>query len=350
VVAFGWFGRVVAAGRYSLDRRSLQIGTVSARYFRENAAQAGLDLLQILPELITNADAAIAAAGRAFGQIRVTFAEPDAEFARSWQRETRRLKVPFAAPWTHELRCIDNGVGMTPEVVQSRLARLGAAPDHGDQRGLFGRGLREVWLAQGGGRVIGIRDSMLVEAWFFLHESEAFAFQIVRHEPVADEDREAVAIPGDGTCVFVPLDSRPPSPGRLRRILADHIQLRPVLEDPDRDLWLEVEDSVERIASDPPEPDPDRPVLFDDELQLPGGAVARVLVRRSRSPFPGNVARSLRRGGLLIRSGRSAHEITLGRFENRPGAQHLYGEVRCEAIESVQRRDLEAPAHSWSSA
>jgi hypothetical protein len=69
---------------YSLDRSQVQVGKVSARYFRENAAQAGLDLQQILPELITNADAAIAAADRTYGQIRVWFGEPDREFVRSW--------------------------------------------------------------------------------------------------------------------------------------------------------------------------------------------------------------------------------------------------------------------------
>jgi hypothetical protein len=231
---------------------------------------------------------------------------------------------------------------VTRAVIQARLAELGATPDIKGQRGLFGRGLREVWLAQGGGRIIGIRDRQLVEAWFLLHETQAFAFQIVREQPVTEIDREETGIREDGTCVFVPLASDVPSPGRVRRLLADHVQLRPVLEDPNRDVWLHVEDAVDRVLFEAPEPDPDRPVLFDGEVRVAPDAVARVTIRRSRTPLPLNVARSLRRGGLLIRSGRSAHEATLGRFDNRPGAQHLYGDVRLDALDDVQRRDLDS--------
>ena len=41
----------------------LRIGKARGRYFRENYAQSGFDLVQIIPELVTNADAAIAASG-----------------------------------------------------------------------------------------------------------------------------------------------------------------------------------------------------------------------------------------------------------------------------------------------
>jgi hypothetical protein len=46
-------------------------GRVRGRYFRENFAQAGIDLSQTIPELVTNADAAIAAAGGARIYLRI---------------------------------------------------------------------------------------------------------------------------------------------------------------------------------------------------------------------------------------------------------------------------------------
>ncbi len=49
----------------SLDPAAVRHGRVRGRYFRENFAQGGIDLVQIVPELATNADAAIAAAERA---------------------------------------------------------------------------------------------------------------------------------------------------------------------------------------------------------------------------------------------------------------------------------------------
>lgn len=70
---------------------------------------------------------------------------------------------------------------------------------------------------------------------------------------------------------------------------------------------------------------------------------ARVVVRRAKEPLTQGFSRATRRGGLVIRSGRAAHETTLASFEGRPGARNLYGEVICEAIERLQREALERP-------
>ena len=60
-----------------LARSEVRVGAVRGRYFRENFAQGGIDLVQIVPELVTNADAAIAAAGRERGRIELRFGSPD---------------------------------------------------------------------------------------------------------------------------------------------------------------------------------------------------------------------------------------------------------------------------------
>ena len=145
--------------------------------------------------------------------------------------------------------------------------------------------------------------------------------------------------------VTVPLPgARLPVAGRLRSLVANLVQLRPVLEDPARELWLELPDRpAELVVFSPPEPDPERPVLFDDEVKVGAEVRARIVVRRAERPIAHTPQRALRRGGLLVRSGRAAHEVTLGSVENLPGARHLYGEVLCEAIEEVQRAALESP-------
>lgn len=58
----------------------VRLGVARGRYFRENFAQGGVDLVQIIPELVTNADAAVAAAGRETGRITLEIAAPDARF------------------------------------------------------------------------------------------------------------------------------------------------------------------------------------------------------------------------------------------------------------------------------
>src|SRR5436190_8891029 len=93
----------------AIDASKLRHGRVRGRYFRENFAQAGIDLAQIVPELVTNADAAIAAAGRPRGRIELRFVSPDREFALRWRRELKALRVPALLEWTHEIVCVDNG-------------------------------------------------------------------------------------------------------------------------------------------------------------------------------------------------------------------------------------------------
>ena len=139
-------------------------------------------------------------------------------------------------------------------------------------------------------------------------------------------------------------DGRLPPNARLRRLVTDLVQLRPILEDDSRELLLELPgEPLQLIRYTSPEPDPERPLLFDDEIELQRGVTAQVVVRRAAQPIPLSPARAARRGGLVVLSGRAAHETTLAGLEARPGARHLYGEVRCEAIERLQREALETP-------
>jgi hypothetical protein len=326
-----------------LDPALVRHGRVNGRYFRENFAQGGIDLVQIIPELVTNADSAIALAGRPSGNIMLGFGAPDPAFTREWRRAMRRLRAPALVDWRHELRCSDDGIGMDAAAVDRRLGALGVLPDASGQRGLFGRGLRDVWLAQGGGRLEGARDGRVVESWFFPSGGDdPYAYVHVRDEksPAA-----ALGFEQSGTRITVPLaGGRPPANARLRRLVGQLVQLRPVLEDPSRRVWLELPDEGPQLVTLPtPEPDPERPLLFDDEIEIMAGIRARVTVRRAAEPIPLSPSRATRLGGLVIRSGRAAHETTLAGHEGEPGTRHLYGDVICEALEDLQRAALDAP-------
>src|SRR5215204_2264611 len=316
---------------------AIRVGAVRGRYFRENFAQGGIDLVQIVPELVTNADAAIAASGRERGRIELRFGSPDEAFARAWREQMRALRVPALTSWRFEIRCADDGVGVDAATVDRRLGVLGELPEQRDNRGLFGRGLRDVWLAQGAGRIEGVRDGRAVESWFFPAAGDApYAYLHVRDEAAPH------ATPS--TRVTVPLATeRLPTDGRLRTLVSQLVQLRPVFEDPARELWLELPSgAVEIVAPPTPEPDPERPVLFDDEVKVRGDITARITVRRSAKPLSAGMSRATRLGGLVVRSGRAAHESTLGSHEGAPGTRHLYGEVRCDALESLQRAALDS--------
>jgi hypothetical protein len=330
----------------AIDVSKLRHGRVRGRYFRENFAQAGIDLSQIIPELVTNADAAIAAAGRERGRIQLRIGPADPELRRAWKAAVRRLRLPALSDWLHEVVCTDDGEGVDAEIVERRLGALGVVPEREGQRGLFGRGLRDVWLAQGGGRIQGVRGGRAVESWFLpAAGDDPYVYVHVLDGPATRELRAELGLTGEGTRVTVPLaDGRLPPTTRLRRLVSDLVQLRPILEDESRELMLELPgEPLQLVRYTAPEPDPERPVLFDDEVELLRGVTARVTVRRAAQPIPLSPARAARRGGLVVLSGRAAHETTLAGLEARPGARHLYGEVRCEAIERLQREALDAP-------
>jgi hypothetical protein len=338
--------RVRAAVSQRLDPSLVRHGRVNGRYFRENFAQGGIDLVQIVPELVTNADSAIAMGGRPSGRIVLRFGAPDAGFTAEWRRAMRRLRAPALLDWRYELGCSDDGVGMDAAAVDRRLGALGVMPDASGQRGLFGRGLRDVWLAQGGGRIEGVHAGRLVESWFFPSGGDdPYAYVHVRDEQASAAARAQLGLELSGARITVPLAAgRPPANARLRRLVGQLVQLRPVLEDPARELWLELPGEPAQLVTLPgPEPDPERPLLFDDEVDVATGVRARVIVRRAAEPIPLSPSRATRLGGLVIRSGRAAHETTLAGHEGEPGARHLYGEVICEELEQLQRAALESP-------
>ncbi|MGH2868614.1 MAG: hypothetical protein ACRDNK_13765, partial [Solirubrobacteraceae bacterium] len=158
-------------------------------------------------------------------------------------------------------------------------------------------------------------------------------------------DLHALGVSESGTRVTVPLaDPRLPATGRLRALVSQLVQLRPIIEDPCRELYLDLPGAPLELVSYPaPEPDQERPVLFDDEIDITTGVTARITVRRAGEALSVGFSRATRRGGLTIRSGRAAHETTLAGCEGRVGSRHLYGEVVCEQIELLQRRALDAP-------
>ena len=322
-----------------LSRADLHLGSVRGRYFRENFAQGGIDLTQVIPELVTNADASIAATGRERGRIELRFGAPDRGFVEAWRAQMRALRVPALLDWRFEVRCTDDGAGVNAAVVDGRLGALGELPDHeGGQRGLFGRGLRDVWLAQGAGRIEGVRDGRRVESWFFpATGDDPYAYLHVR-------DELAGANP-PGAAVTVPLAlERLPSDGRLRTLASQLVQLRPVLEDPARELILELPSgSFERLAFPAPELDDLRAILFDEEVAVTGEISARITVVRAAQPLAPGTSRATRLGGLVIRSGRAAHESTFASYEGAPGTRHLLDTVGCDGLEGLQRAALERP-------
>lgn len=89
--------------------------------FGRTSRRVGLDLSQILVELITNSDAAIASAGRDVGRIELFIGPPGSEQRKRWRRESRVLGLPVPRSWRTEVRCADYGIGINAEQVDARF-------------------------------------------------------------------------------------------------------------------------------------------------------------------------------------------------------------------------------------
>jgi len=63
-----------------------------------------------------------------------------------------------------------------------------------------------VWLAQGAGRIEGVRAGVAVESWFFpAPGDEPYAFMHVREAAATTADLKALGVGTSGTRVTVPL-------------------------------------------------------------------------------------------------------------------------------------------------
>ena len=146
---------------------------------------------------------------------------------RRWRRRRRRDGRPAAG-----------GAG--------RAARAPATTVACSAAGCATSGLRRA-----AGRIEGVCGGRAVESWFFPSaRDDPFAYIHVRDEP-------APGVP-PGTRVTVPSAAdRLPADGRLRTLVCQLVQLRPVLEDPQRELWLELPSgAVESCARPCPSPTP----------------------------------------------------------------------------------------------
>src|SRR4051812_50094685 len=98
-----------------------------------------------MPELVTNADAAIAAGGRSSGRIVLRFGPPDPDFAAEWRRAMRRLRAPALLEGRHELRCSDDGLGVGAAAGDPRRRGPRGTPRPRGPRGGVGRRGRGGW-------------------------------------------------------------------------------------------------------------------------------------------------------------------------------------------------------------
>jgi hypothetical protein len=297
----------------------------SERYYIQTAKSAIESLAHIVEEIGSNEDEAITRRAKRDGTAD-------------------RGKIVFAYdPDLMELAVTGDGDGMLAATMRSRLRRVGEGPQTEARRGFFHRGVREVFLAMGGGEIITIGrtesgDELLSRAIFDPRRGMAI---LEEDRPVTHEDRGTLGLSSTGSRVIVPLrrfatkKPRQYEFGHVESQITNCVGLRPVLTDPDREVLLMYgREPARTLSFDYPEGED---LVVRKEVQV-GGHAATLWAKVAEKPIKGATSRRTRRNGILIRGERAAYEVTLGDIlRSNPAMSRVFGELQIDAIEALQR-------------
>jgi hypothetical protein len=300
----------------------------SPRYFTEAAKSAIESAIQVVEEAISNEDEAIREraerdGGPNRGRIVVTFDPED--------------KV---------LTVTGDGTGMTCARMRNRLKKVGATPEEGAKRSYFNRGIRDVFLALGGGEVISIGIApdgreVLSKALFVFEEGSLKLQMEIEDEEPSDEQRAELGLTGTGTRVRIPVrrlvNAKPKQFefGSLSQQIRDCVGLRPVLADPERDVVIEYGSAPpQQLAFAYPEAED---LIVEKKVEV-AGLEGTLWAKLTEQPLKRARSRRATIAGILIRGERAAYEVSSGRsLSSYPAMSRVVGELRLDGIEELQR-------------
>lgn len=278
-------------------------------------------IVRAIVEYVTNSDDSYARLGKK-GRILV-------------EVEHRRGDEPWYA------RVRDRAEGMTLQEMRERIGKQGVRTS-GFETGLAVRG--NLGLGSKDPACFGkvpfesIKDGTY--AWFAIDE-QGEVTAVPRPIKATKEIREELSIPQNGTVVTIEVRHHVSCPRHetLKQILQNHVFLRDIMQDPDREVLLlhanKPGEEPKRLRHVPP----DVNVRVNKKrIELPGykGAKADILIAEAEEPFLDEGPRSpTRKSGLLIKGRRAIYESTLFGLESTPYAHAFTGYVKCEDIDRI---------------
>lgn len=279
------------------------------------------DIVRALVEYVTNADDAYARKG---GKGRILI-----------EVEHRRGDEP----WMARLR--DRATGMSLAEMHERIGRQGGRTSGFDQgaavRGNLGLGSKDPACF---GRVVfeSIKNGEYAR---YSIDDQGERSSSAKSIKANAEMREKLGIPANGTVVTIEVRHPVSCPRHdtLKYILSQHVLLRDIMRDPDRDVFL--------LHANKPGTRPDRlrfelPKLTSRTnkkgVPLPGyqGATAEIYIGEAEDLFADEGRRSpTRKAGLLIKGRRAIYESTLFGFEANAQALAFAGWIKCDDIDRI---------------
>lgn len=304
------------------------------RFIRQQADQAiGRDVTRALVELITNCnDRYTILEGR--GE------EPDGLIVIEMLRRDKGsvIKVRDYATGMSSLD-MDKKVGVyadaTSGFAEGELVR-----------GLWGRGLKDSVFGLGHGNIQSIQGGSLNTCSLLIRNGKAMYEREPSRTASPAIRQQLGIISGNGTIVEITVsrdDVRTPLFDKLRRSLEHHFEIRSILGNPRRQVILKqitANGAVKQeilLSYKPPIGN----LLLDETFEVPGtDAKATLTLFRSGEELstPGE-EREYADGGILVMSDGVVLDLTLLRFENNEFATRLFGQLDCNRLRELLKKD-----------
>ena len=235
----------------------------------------------------------------------------------------------------------DRAAGMTLDDIRKKICRIegqtsgfegGAAV-----RGSLGRGAKDV-AAFGSVTFESVKEDMV----FGCRLNNRGQYEIFRPVPATEDVRRELQIPsGSGTVVTISVGPQFDAPRHSTLVdrLPGHYALRDIASDPRRKLVLVNLKEPDHKGDPLVYKFPAGKLVLEHEFDVPGypGARARMKVFRAPERFVGDQNSPYLQGGILVKSTRAIHEITLFGFEGEPYAEWFFGRLECPFIDDLIR-------------
>lgn len=296
------------------------------RAFDQDASAAMRGKIErALVELITNSDDSYALLEekgiQTAGRIRI-------------EMDRHRMK-----PWKVVVR--DRAAGITSEAMKRKLCRVGGRTSGLEGgaavRGSLGRGAKDV-AAFGSVTFESLKDDTYSRCRL-THKGH---YEILKPAPATEEIHKGLQIlSGSGTVVTIDVGPQFDAPRHSTLVdrLPAHYALRDICSDPKRKVVL-VNLKEPTHKGDPlVYKFPAGKLVLEDEFDVHDypGAKARMKVLRASERFVEDQNSPYRQGGILVKSSRAIHEITLFGFEGDPYAEWFFGRLECPFIDDLIR-------------
>jgi len=295
------------------------------RAFSQDAQEAmGGNIYRAFAELITNSDDSYARLMRSKGRPVKGSILVEAE-----HRKGKNWKIIVR----------DRAEGMTTKEMKAKLTVLGQRTSGfatGEQvRGLLGRGGKDV-AAFGTVTWECIRG----DRHHRLELEPTGEWKLFKPKRVDPEVRKRLGIPrANGTVVTVDVDRRFRCPRHrtLCERLPRHYSLRDIMSDAGRKILLvnlnEKGHKGDKLQYSYPEGE----LRVDEEMAIPGypGVTARLRIWRHGTRFDEDKRSAFRENGVLVRSRRAIHQITLFGLESDPYSEWFFGKLDCPYIDTL---------------